>query len=240
MIYLYLALYKALKKAFHILIISIFLTLLSCSGDSSNKSQGIIAYKVTYPKMDKHNLMFDFMPTKMVLKFKNNNYITSLSAGMGMFKTNFIVDQEANQFSQMVKLINKKYILTLKGNEITESLSQLPVFHVEHTGETKKILNYTCKKAIVTVGNESNDAFTVFYTDEINIDNPNWSNEFKEIDGVMLEYQYEKYGVCMRFKAKNIKFTEIDDSEFQIDEKYEHISEIEMNKEMQEIFDSFN
>ena len=55
----------------------------------------------------------------------------------------------------------------------------------------------------------------------------------------MLEYQYEKYGICMRFKAQNIKFTEIDDSEFEIDSKYVPISEVEMNKEMQEIFDSF-
>ena len=239
MIYLYLALYIALKKALHILIIIVSISLLSCGGNSSDKTQGIIAYSVTYPKMDKHNLMFDFMPKKMVLKFKDNNYTTSLSAGMGMFKTNFIVNQEENEFSQLVKLINKKYILTLKGDEISESINKLPAFHIEHTGETKKILNYVCEKVIVTVNNEANDAFTVYYTDKIQIENPNWSNQFKDINGVMLEYQYEKYGICMRFKAKNIKFTEIDDSEFEIDEKYEHISEIEMNKEMQEIFDSF-
>jgi len=190
--------------------------------------------------MDKHNLMFDFMPKKMVLKFKDNNYTTSLSAGMGMFKTNFIVNQEADEFSQLVKLINKKYILTLKGDEINQSLSKLPKFNIEQTGETKEILGYMCKKAIVTIDNNSNDAFTVFYTDKINIENPNWNNQFKGIDGVMLEYQYEKYDICMRFKAKSIKFTEIKDSEFAIDEKYENISEIEMDKEMQEIFDSFN
>ncbi len=55
----------------------------------------------------------------------------------------------------------------------------------------------------------------------------------------MLEYQYEKYGICMRFKAQDIKFTTIDDNEFELDESYTSISELEMNKEMQEIFDSF-
>ena len=239
MIYLYLALFIALKKAYHIFIIIISVTILSCGSDGSDKTQGIIAYKVTYPKMDKSNFMFDFMPKKMVLKFKNNNYTTSLSAGMGMYKTDFLVNQEENEFSQMVKLINKKYILTLKGDEIEKSINKLPAFHVEHTGETKKILNYVCNKAIITVDNESNDAFTVFYTDKIQIENPNWCNQFKEIDGVLLEYQYEKYGVCMRLKAKNIKFTEIDDNEFEISEKYEHISEEKMDKKMQDIFDTF-
>jgi GLPGLI family protein len=239
MIYLYLALNTALKKVFHIIIIIVSLTILSCGGSSSDKSQGIIAYNVSYPKMDKHNLMFDFMPKKMVLKFKNNNYTTSLSAGMGMFKTDFVVNQEENEFSQLVKLINKKYILTLKGEEIEKSINHLPTFHIEYTGETKKILNYVCEKAIITVDNEANDAFTVFYTDQIELETPNWSNQFNGINGVMLEYQYEKYGICMRFKAKNIKFTEIDDSEFDLDAKYEHISEVRMDTEMQEIFDSF-
>ena len=239
MIYLYRALYIALKKVHYILVTIIFLSLLSCGGDVDNNTEGIIAYNVTYPKMDKHNLMFDFMPKKMVLKFKDDKYKTSLSAGMGMFKTNFIVDQEADSYSQMVKLINKKYILTLEGTEINESLSHMPAFHIEHTGETKKILNYVCKKAIITVDNESNDAFTVYYTNKIQLNDPNWNNQFKGINGVMLEYQYEKYGICMKFEAKNIKFTEIEDSEFEIDEKYEHVSEVEMDKEMQEIFNSF-
>lgn len=229
-----------MKRIFHVVIIIISVFLLSCGGNSSDKSQGIIAYKVSYPKMDKHNLMFDFMPKKMVLKFKDDKYKTTLSAGMGMFKTSFIVDQEEDQFSQMVKLINKKYILTLKGDEIKKSINQLPSFHIEYTGETKKILNYVCEKAIITVDNEANDAFTVYFTDKIQLDNPNWNNQFNGIDGVMLEYQYEKYGICMRFKAKNIKFTEIDESEFEINEKYEFISEAEMDNEMQEIFDSFN
>jgi hypothetical protein len=44
----------------------------------------------------------------------------------------------------------------------------------------------------------------------------------------------------MRFEAISIKFTDIDDSEFDIDEDYIKLDEEAMNKEMQEIFDSFN
>ena len=89
--------------------------------------------------MDKNNFMLDFMPKKMTLKFKNDKYVTNLSAGMGMFKTSFIIDKDANEFSQLVKLINKKYILTLKGEDIKASINSLPTYHIEHTGETKKI-----------------------------------------------------------------------------------------------------
>ena len=232
--------YLMVKKVIYILILIVSISVIGgCGGDFSGKSQGIIYYKVSYPKMDKRNLMFDFMPKKIVLKFKDNKYVTNMTAGMGMFKTDIVVDQEENQFSQMVKLINKKYILTLKGDHIKKSLANLPKYHVEQTGETKIILNFLCKKAIVTIDNDTNKIFTVYYTDKINIEDPNWSNEFSEIDGVMLEYQYEKYGVCMKFEAKKIQFTDIDDSEFEIDPKYKAIPEAAMDKEMQEIFDSF-
>ena len=228
-----------MKHALHILIVIFSLFLIGCGGKSTEKSEGIISYKVTYPKMDKSNFMFEFMPKKMELVFKNDKYITNLSAGMGLFKTSFLVDKDENEFSQLVKLVDKKYKLTLKDEKVEESLKQLPSFTIENTDETKKILGYNCKKAIITINDGSNDAFTVFYTNQINIESPNWCNQFKEIDGVMLEYQYEKYDVCMRFSANEIKFKKIDDSEFEIDEKYIELSEADLDKEMQEIFDSF-
>ena len=189
--------------------------------------------------MESDNFMLDFMPEKMVLTFKDNKYKTSLAAGMGMFKLNFIIDPEENQFSQTVKLIDKKYISTLKDKEITKSINQLPKYTVEHTGKSKKILDYVCEEVIITVGNEANDAFSAYYTNRIEIENPNSTNQFLDIPGVLLEYQYEKYGICMRFEAEEIKFTSIDDDEFELDKAYSSISESEMDKEMQAIFDSF-
>jgi len=230
---------RKLKKALHTLIIIFSIILIGCSGSSNKNSEGIISYNVTYPKMDNSNFMFEFMPKKMELIFKDDKYITNLSAGMGLFKTSFIVDKDENEFSQLVKLVDKKYILTLKGEEIQESLSHLPSLTFEYLDETKQILNYTCKKSIITINDGSNDAFTVFYTDQINIKTPNWCNQFKEIEGVMLEYQYDRYGISMRFTAEKIEFKDIDDSEFKVDKKYVALPEVELNKKMQEIFDSF-
>ncbi len=229
-----------MNKLLNIVALIALLISFGCGNEISEKNQGIIIYKVTYPKMDKNNFMMDFMPDKMVMKFKGGKYVTMLTAGMGMFKSSFIVNQDNDQFSQAVKLINKKYALTLEGEQISKSIENLPGYNIEFTDDYKKILNYNCKKAIVTVDNESHDAFEVYYTDRINIENPNWGTQFNSIDGVLLEYQYEKYDVCMRFEAKSIKFIEISDSEFDIDKGYEFISEKEMDKEMQEIFDSFN
>ena len=226
-----------LLKLFTILLISLIFT--RCSDSVSNQTEGVIEYGISYPKMDKDNFMRDFMPSKMKFSFKEDTYSNSFSAGMGMFKSSFICNKDDESFTQMVKLINKKYALTLSGDEISKSMSLKPSYSVEFTNDIKNIIGYNCNKAIVTVNNEAQDAFIVYYTDKINIETPNWCNEFIEIPGVMLEYQYEKYGVCMRFIAEKIKFKKIDEDEFSLPSEYKIISEPEMEKEMQEIFDSF-
>ena len=190
--------------------------------------------------MEKGNFMLDFMPKKMEMKFQEDIYATNLSAGMGMFKSSFICDKNNGEFVQMVKLINKKYALKLDAEGIKSSIKARPSLSIEHTNEVKNILGYHCKKAIVTLNNDKQDAFTVYYTDQIQMESPNWCNEFINIDGVLLEYQYEKYDVCMRFTASKIEFKEIDDKEFELATDYVIISESEMDKEMKEIFDSFN
>ena len=55
----------------------------------------------------------------------------------------------------------------------------------------------------------------------------------------MLEYQYEKYGICMKFNATKIKFESVKDNLFDISKDYQQLSVDEMEKEMIEIFESF-
>ncbi|MCB0409388.1 MAG: hypothetical protein KDD29_04165 [Flavobacteriales bacterium] len=230
-----------MNKYIHILVFLLFLSFIyGCKSDSENHAEGVIEYQVSYPKMEKTNFMLDFMPRKMTMSFRRDIYSTQLTAGMGMFRSSFICDKGKGEFVQMVKLINKKYALQLNEEGIKKYIESQPKVSIEYTNDIKEILGYNCKKAIITLDNDKNDAFTVYYTDQINIETPNWCNEFTDIEGVLLEYQYEKYDVCMRFTASKIHFKEVDDKNFELSNEYKLISEEEMNKEMQEIFDSFN
>lgn len=175
----------------------------------------------------------------MTMTFKDNKYATSLSSVMGVVKTRFICDKDDESFSQLVKMFKKKYALVLKREAIEESLSNMPNYSVAFNAETKEILGFLCKKATITINNsadDSTDVFTVFYTNEIDLETPNWCNQFKEIDGVMLEYQYEKYDVWMKFVAQKIKFKKVSDNEFIIDEDYQIITEEKMTEEMEKLF----
>ncbi|CAG0989477.1 MAG: hypothetical protein HND27_02960 [Bacteroidetes bacterium] len=210
-----------------------------CGKKFSSNSEGVIEFEVTYPKMDPSHFMLDFLPKSMEQRFKNNTFITELSAGMGMFRTCFIIDCNDKKFTHFVKLINKKYILTLNEEGVNEMNQIMPTYIVTPSSETKEIAGYLCKKATVTVEN-SGEVFDIFYTDEIDIDEPNWATQYSEIKGVLMEYQLEKYGLCMRITAKNVSFGSVEDNSLKQPEGYQHVSIDRMDKEMEEIFESFN
>lgn len=206
--------------------------------DDGRIKEGEIEFEVSYPKMTEDNFMIDFMPDVMILQFKDNKYMSELSAGAGMFKSSFIADSEQKEFIQMVKLISKKMYVKLNEEGVKEMNAEMPAFEVEQTTETKEIAGYNCKRVIIHSSN--GESFDAFYTDEINIPNANWCTQYKDIPGVLLEYQLEKYDICMRLQAVRVAGLEIEDETFNYENDYKLVSRQRIDKELQEIFDSFN
>lgn len=218
----------------------LFFLVISCNKLISDGriNEGEIEFDVTYPKMSSDNFMIDVLPDKMVITFQEDRYITEITAGMGMFKTNYLSDADNMELTQLVKLLNKKHKLTLNQDGVKEMLEKSPRYAIEFTNETKEIAGYHCKKANITTS--KNESFSVFYTEDINIKTPNWATPYHEIDGVLLEYQMEKYDLCMRFTATSVTAVEVEDEVFENFQDYEEISEQEMDEKLSEIFNSFN
>ena len=203
-------------------------------------SEGIIEFDVSYPKLKETSVLKDFLPTKMTMKFRDNKFHSELSAAFGLFKTNVISFGDGESFAQTVKLIDKKYAVKYDQEMAKKSNSKLPAISIEHTTNTKMIAGFTCKEVIVKVDNIDKEVYKIYYTEEINIENPNWFTQFDNISGVLMEYQIEKYNICTRFQATSVESTEIDKSSFEIKEEYSLISEERLEMEMMEIFDEFS
>ncbi len=69
--------------------------------------------------------------------------------------------------------------------------------------ETKTVLNYTCKKAIIKSGDVD---FIYWYTNDFTIDLKGQSIVNSKIPGFPLEFQTIKDGILMNFKASNLEF----------------------------------
>lgn len=227
-------------RSLFILAVVIFINGCTTYFDSGKVSEGIVEFDVSYPELDPSSVLADLLPTKMVMKFKDDKFVTDLSAGFGMFKMSIVNDGDEKEFSQLVKLINEKFIVSYDEVAANKSLEKLQVARIEETGKTKMIADFKCKEAMVHLEGDSSEPFTIYYTDEIKLANSNWFNIFSAIDGVLLEYQIERYNLCTRFKATKVIQQEIEDEAFDISEEYESITEDEMNFKMEEIFNNFS
>ena len=82
---------------------------------------------------------------------------------------------------------------------------------------------------------------TLWYTEEIELKNPNWYNTFNEVPGVLLAYSIDRFGIRMDYKA--IKFIpKADESKkqlFTLPAKGTSITYDEYNQKMNSLFETF-
>lgn len=226
----------------HILFIITILLITGCESGifKTGLSEGAIEYDVTYPEMDPDNVLADFMPDVMTMKFKDNHVFNELSAGMGMFKTNFIYDCENRKMEHMVKLINKKYVAHFNDTTANQVNELYHEFSIIPLNGTITIAGFECQRALIVFSDIDNTSFYLHYTDQINIEDANWSNPFREIPYVMLEYSVKRNGIAMHFKATKVIEEDVEETIFTTPEDYKTVSYEELEKELNNVFESFN
>ena len=213
-----------------LLLLTIFSLILtsSCRHNSDTFfSEGVIEYSAT--AVDQGNSMASLAPTKMSVEFKNNKCCAEFSAGMGLFKMSLISDPKLLTVTRLVKLMNKDFYHIYDSTEVKKEMSKLPQITISETNETKMIAGYKCKKAMVSFVDKKHPDFAIYYTDGIDIVKPNWNNPFHQIDGVLMEYQLESYGLELKFTATSVTKKDIDDNDFEIPKEYVSKSATEMD-----------
>ncbi|MBI4931177.1 MAG: hypothetical protein HY841_10475 [Bacteroidetes bacterium] len=192
-----------------------------------NVTEGVIEFDITYPKMDPNSMMVQGLPDKAYLRFKNNDMSNDMSGMMGLISITYISKQSTKSVSQTLTLINKKYVSDISAEEMNKMNSDY-ISKVENGKNTQVIAGFKCKEAIVSLKN--GETINAFYTKDIGIANPNWSNPYCKIDGVLLDFQMERYGLAMHLKAKQVLAQKIDDSAFDISGDHKKIPFPELEK----------
>ncbi|TAL63359.1 MAG: hypothetical protein EPN85_00250 [Bacteroidetes bacterium] len=198
-------------------------------------SEGVIEYDITYPKLDPNSMMVSGMPSKAYLRFKGNNMSNDMSGMMGLISITYISNHQSRVVEQRLTLINKKYASEISADDL-KRLNDSYLSSVEDGGGSAEIAGYKCKEAIVKL--MDGEQVKIYYTNDIGIENPNWSNPYSKIDGVLMEFQMERYGVVMHLRAKSVLAQKVEDEAFQIpadSTEYKKIIFSELEKILEEL-----
>ena len=212
--------------------------LVSCKDGifKSGVQEGEIEFEVSYPSLAEDHLMMDLLPKKMECTFSKGYFRNEITAGMGLFRSAIVYQEQDQHLYHTVKLLNKKIYAELDNADILSLNEGFNGLVIEETGKRKEIAGYKCKEVKVEVPGDSSWVFNAYYTNEINIPNANFRNPFHEIDGVLMEYDILSNDLHMHFKAVNVNATEVDEKDIRISEDYTEVSSSELREELESIF----
>jgi len=226
-------------KTITYLILLLLITLASCTNETEDApiSQGVLDYDITYPslKNSKKKLLIAGLPKHLLITYKGDLYKTEVKHGLMKFKTTLITDTKNKKLTAILKLGKKKVFSVMNDEEVDLFLSKFP--KVQYLNETKTdsafgFLTYRN----VAIFDDLSEEVHLRYTKDLGITTPNWCNPFNEIDGMLLEYGFEFYGIGMHFNAKVWEQKPIDDSEFEVPDDYTKVPYKEISDEINTLF----
>lgn len=203
---------------------------------SETKDQGRIEFDIIYLENNLKNVSFNFLPKTMVLKFNKDYSINSIDGFMGFISIKNISDFHNNQSITLLKFLDNKYAYKGEKNELACCFEMTDEIKISKTEEYKNITGVQCRKAIISSPN-GEESFPVYYTEDINIKNPNAFTPYHEIEGVLLDFVLKLPNVVMNLKAREIKYVEIPDEEFKIPAEYRFITRRKMKEIIKRILE---
>ena len=131
----------------------------------------------------------------------------------------------------LVKIFSDHYALKMNRDQALEMTGVLPAFEIIQHEEQMNIAGANCKKNRTRLQRRKGRKLHIFYfTDEVELAEPNWCTPYHEIQGVFLDYRIENYGMVMRLLATEITSEEIDDDAFIVYDDYKYISAEEFDE----------
>lgn len=186
-------------------------------------SQGIITYDVSFP-FNTNELLTYVYPEEMVVAYRGDQITGLLEAMGGVVSNQFIVNNKQKVFDQFLKSTKGKFHITLDSLGIQEMLGDSPGLIMMPTDSTTVIAGINCKLTLAEFMIDSVPPIELWHTDEIDVQDPNWCNQYHALDEFLLGYDIEHLGMRMRVRAREVQLTEVDPSRFDLQKDFKTVN----------------
>jgi hypothetical protein len=202
-----------MRKPLVAAVITVLTFTVSCKNtdEQSRIYSGRIDYKITYLNTELDKKTMNILPTRMKLIFNEKQAANNIEGFMGMYKLNAVTNFHTRKCSTILKVFDKHYIFRGGRDEQMCCFDTMEGMEIEQTNETKKIAGFNCKKSIIHMP-DTNETFDIYYTDEICLKHPNSTNPYKDVKGVLMEFELNLINLKMRFVAE--KFQALNENDF--------------------------
>ncbi len=201
--------------------------------------EGTIEYAITFPDYDPKGIMRDMLPERTTLTFSNEKQVAELSAGMGIFRTTMITDNDARAMDYHMSMMSKKIVAHMLpiDLELFNGDRKKPTIVV--TQQVDTIAGFPCRRAVAIFDRIDQPAVEVWFTDRIEIRDPNWFGPFADVPGVLMRYEMMQHGIRMRLDAINVTAGDVDKKKFDVKKEYQVVPPTVLHEELAQVLSTF-
>jgi hypothetical protein len=192
-------------------------------------SQGEIHYNIDY-KGNFGAMPKEVLPKNLIVSFKNNKILFEMISSFGNSGILNLANPEKGIVDTYFSLFTLKYFYAVQPGEQYPGFEAMQGIIIRNTNKTSVICGFNCKNAEVTFPSDRNRVYQVWYTNEINIKNPNIATPFSQIDGVLMSFFFFLGTAELHFDAETVYKKEIPDITFERRDRYLRVSRVEIDK----------
>lgn len=209
----------------------------SSGGNNGHRDEGKIIYEIEIMGDNIDPFMQSMMPNQAEFYFKKEKTSMSLSSKGNLVRFAAYSDGKEKLITQEIKLMNKKIKSEFNARQIFFYMDH-PSFTLIETGFIDSLAGVVANYDLVIYDEIGSKEAPLIYCKEIDILNPNWYNIYNDIPFVLLQYEYNQFGMKLRLKVKSIEFMKIDNKFFEPSEEYRDVSPEEFIDELKIIAES--
>lgn len=172
----------------------------------------------------------DLKPKSLIVSFKNNKILFEILSPIGNQGIINLVNPEIQIYDTYINMVGLRYYYAASPGELHPGFGSMEGMQLKKTSRTSIICGYNCKNAEITFPGDRNKIYSIWYTNEIKVNNSNSSTPFKEIDGILLSFYFFLGDSEMKFDAETVYKKAIPDKVFERRPRFRLVSKSEMDK----------
>jgi hypothetical protein len=192
-------------------------------------NQGEIHYNIDYvgnfgpmPK--------EVLPKNLIVSFKDNKILFEMISSFGNSGIFNLANPDKGILDTYFSLFTLKYFYPVQPGEQYPGFESMKGIAIRKTTKTSVICGFNCKNAEITFPADRNKIYDIWYTNEINIKNPNIATPYSQIDGVLMNFFFFLGPAELHFDAETVYKKSIPDEAFERREKFMRVSREEIDK----------
>jgi|SRR5215467_49918 len=131
-----------------------------------------------------------------------------------LFASSTIYDAKSGTAVMLKEINGQKLLIRMSADNWQDRNKRYQGLKFTNTSETKTIADYKCQQAVVTTADGL--TITVFYTKELVPENKDYDPQFKNLDGLPLEYELTRGKFQIKYSLASINLNPVPASKFDI------------------------